>query len=310
MDCVTAFAPASVGNVGVGFDLLGHALEGVGDTVTLRRRAAAGVAITAVGGRVPGLPRDPENNTAARPVLRMIEALGLPGGASLELDKGIPMGSGMGGSAASAVAAVVAADALWELGLSPPELLRFALEGERATSGAAHPDNAAASLYGGLVLTEPGEALHCTRLPSPPGLVCVLCHPDLDVRTVDARRILAPTVPLEAFVRQSGWLAGFVAGCLRGDPAQVARCLNDEIIGPQRATLVPGCDAALEAARGAGAVAGALSGSGPSVFAWVPAERAGAVAEAMAGTFRSRGTAAEYWISPIDAPGAAVRGAA
>lgn len=310
MDCVTAFAPASVGNVGVGFDLVGHALEGVGDRVTLRRRHEPGVVVTAVGGRVPDLPRDPETNTASRPVLRMIEALGLPGGAGLELDKGIPVGSGMGGSAASAVAAVVAADALWNLGLSRPELLRFALEGERAASGAAHPDNAAPSLYGGLVLTEPGEPLHCTRLPAPPGLVCVLCHPDLDVRTQEARRILAPTVPLAAFVRQSGWLAGFVAGCFRGDAAQVARCLNDEVIGPQRAVLVPGCDRALEEARRAGAVAGSLSGSGPSVFAWAEAGRAVAVAEAMVAAFGSLGTGAEYWISSIDAPGAAVVAAA
>lgn len=306
MDCVTAFAPASVGNVGVGFDLVGHALEGIGDRVTLRRRSAPGVEVVAVVGRVRELPRDPAANTASRPVLRMIEAFGLQGGATIELDKGIPLGSGMGGSAASAVAAVVAANELWGLGLDQMSLLGFALEGERATSGVAHPDNAAPSLLGGLVLTEPGEALHCTRLPVPPGLVCVLCHPELDVRTQDARRILAPGVSLEAFVRQSGWLAGFVAGCFRGDTEQVIRCLNDEIIGPQRATLVPGSARALAAARDAGASAGSLSGSGPALFAWSRPDRADAVAEAMAGAFGEAGLAAECWISPIDAPGAAV----
>jgi homoserine kinase len=306
MDCITAFAPASVGNVGVGFDLVGHALEGVGDRVTLRRRDEPGVGITAISGRVPDLPRDPETNTASRPVIRMIESLRLPGGAELSLEKGIPLGSGMGGSAASAVAAVVAADALWDLGLAREELLRFALEGERAASGAAHPDNAAPSLFGGLVLTEPGEPLRCTSLPAPPGLVCVLCHPELDVRTQDARRILAPSVSLDAFVRQSGWLAGFVAGCFRGDTGQVVRCLRDEIIGPQRAALVPGSVEALAAAREAGAAAGSLSGSGPSVFAWTGSDQAGAVADAMVAAFQTAGVGAECWVSAIDAPGAGI----
>jgi homoserine kinase len=306
MDCVTAFAPASVGNVGVGFDLVGHALEGVGDRVTLRRRPGAGVTVASVTGRVPGLPSNPEENTASRPVLRMIEELGLRGGVDLELDKGIPLGSGMGGSAASAVAAVVAANALWELDLPMGELLRYALEGERVTSGAAHPDNAAPSLLGGLVLTEPGEPLRCTRLPPPPGLVCVLCHPNLDVRTAEARRILSPTVPLEQFVRQSGWLAGFVAGLYRGDAEQVARCLRDEIVGPQRAALVPASGEAIEAGRGAGGLAGSLSGSGPSVFLWAPSEAARAVARAMTGAFAAAGIGSDHWISKIDAPGAAV----
>ncbi len=306
MKTVTAFAPASVGNVGVGFDLLGHALEGVGDTVTLTRRQGSGVRVTRITGRVTSLPTDPGQNTAARPVLRMIESLDLPGGVDLALAKGIPLGSGMGGSAASAVAAVVAADALWELELPPERLLAFALEGERVTSGAAHPDNVAPSLLGGLVLTEPGEDPRCTRLPAPPGLVCVLCHPERDVRTEDARRLLSPTVGLEAFVRQSGWLAGFVAGCLRGDTAQAVRCLRDEIIGPQRASLVPGLAQSLEAAREAGAAAAALSGSGPSVFAWTEAAHAPGVAEAMAQAFTAAGLPSECWLSGIDAPGARV----
>ncbi|MEJ2514402.1 MAG: homoserine kinase [Gammaproteobacteria bacterium] len=306
MESVTAFAPASVGNVGVGFDLLGHALEGVGDTVTLRRRDQAGVRVSAISGRVTALPVDPERNTAARPVLRMIESLGLDGGVDLELVKGIPLGSGMGGSAASAVASVVAADALWRLELPAERLLMFALEGERVTSGAAHPDNAAPSLLGGLVLTEPGDPPRCTRLPAPPGLVCVLCHPERDVRTEDARRVLSPTVSLEAFVRQSGWLAGFVAGCFRGDTGQVVRCLRDEVIGPQRAGLVPALEAALDAAREAGAEAAALSGSGPSVFAWTEARHAAGVAEALGEAFAGEGLASEHWVSAINAPGARV----
>jgi homoserine kinase len=216
----------------------------------------------------------------------------------------------MGGSAASAVAAVVAADALWDLGLDPHRLLEYALEGESAASGEAHPDNAAASLFGGLVLSEPGRPLHCTRLPVPPGIACVLCHPELEVRTRDARRILADAVPRQAWVDQSAWLAGFIAGCMRGDVEQVARCLRDEGIWPQRARLVPGAAAALAAAREAGAMGGSLSGSGPSVFAWTPRAAAEAVATALRASFEAAGVPSETWVSTPDAPGARVLRAA
>jgi len=304
MDSVTAFAPASVGNVGVGFDVLGHAITGVGDAVTLRRRAQPGIVITSVAGRLTDLPREPESNSATRPLLRMAAEHGIRDGLEVSLHKGIPLGSGMGGSAASAVAAVVAANALWELSLEHSALLEYALEGESAASGAGHPDNAAASLLGGLVLTEPGMPPRCTRLPVPDGVTCVLCHPALEVRTRDARRILAPTVSLEGWVRQSAWLAGFIAGCVRNDLAQVGRCLQDEIIWPQRAGLVRGATEALAAARAAGALGGSLSGSGPSVFAWTPTARAAAVAAAFQASFQAGGVASEVWISSPDAPGA------
>jgi homoserine kinase len=304
MDHVTAFAPASVGNVGVGFDVLGHAIEGVGDSVTLRRRANPGLVITSISGLITALPREPASNSAALPLLRMAADHGIRDGLELSLHKGIPLGSGMGGSAASAVAAVVAADALWELRLGPSAMLEYALEGEHAASGASHPDNAAASLLGGLVLTEPGRPPRSTRLAVPDGIACVLCHPELEIRTRDARRILAPAVPLEAWVRQSAWLAGFIAGCLRNDLEQVARCLQDEIIWPQRVRLVPGAEQALAAARAAGALGGSLSGSGPAVFAWTPVAAAGAVAAAFEHSFRAAGVPCQTWISSPDAPGA------
>lgn len=304
MDSVTAFAPASVGNVGVGFDVLGHAIEGVGDKVTLRRRAEPGIVLTGVSGLVTDLPRMPESNSATRPLMRIAAEHGIADGVEVSLYKGIPLGSGMGGSAASAVAAVVAANALWGLSLGFSAMLEYALEGESAASGAGHPDNAAASLLGGLVLTEPGMPPRPTRLPVPEGVACVLCHPDLEVHTRDAREILAPSISLEGWVRQSAWLAGFVAGCLRNDLAQVGRCLQDEIIWPQRSGLVHGAAEALAAGRSAGALGGSLSGSGPSVFAWAPVERARAVGDAFQASFRSIGVSSEIWISSPDAPGA------
>jgi homoserine kinase len=304
MDSITAFAPASVGNVGVGFDVLGHALEGIGDSVTLRRRAEPGVLLVAVTGLHTDLPRAPEANSATRPLLRIAADHHVTGGVEVTLHKGIPLGSGMGGSAASAVAAVLAADALWELSLDTSALLAYALEGEDAASGVGHPDNAAASLLGGLVLTEPGLPPRCTRLPVPAGIACVLCHPALEVCTRDARRILKPTVRLEDWVRQSAWLAGFVTGCLRNDLEQIERCLRDEIIWPQRAGLVRGGAAALAAARSAGALGGSLSGSGPAVFAWAPVARADAVAASFQASFQAVGVASEVWVSSPDAPGA------
>jgi len=304
MDSISAFAPASVGNVAVGFDVLGHSIDAAGDIVRLRRRARPGVEIGELSGLPIDLPRDPEANSATRPLLRMAADHGVRDGLEVSLHKGIPLGSGMGGSAASAVAAVVAADALWGLALDPGALLGYALEGEGAASGEAHADNAAASLLGGLVLTEPGTPLKCTRLPVPVGIACVLCHPELEVRTRDARRILSSELSRESWVRQSAWLAGFVAGCLRNDLDQVARCLRDEVIWPQRAGLVPGAPAALAAAAAAGALGGSLSGSGPSVFAWTPRARAAAVSAAMQDAFRATGVASECWISSPNAAGA------
>lgn len=304
MDSVTAFAPASVGNVAVGFDILGHALEGVGDRVSVRRCDAPGIRLVGVEGIDIELPRAAGANSATRPLLRMAADHGIADGLEVVLHKGIPLGSGMGGSAASAVAAVVAADALWGLALDQTTLLAYALEGEQAASGDAHPDNAAASLLGGLVLAEPGRPPRCTRLPVPAEISCVLCHPELEVHTRDARRILSPQVSRELWVRQSAWLAGFVAGCLRDDIEQVARCLRDEVIWPQRAGLVPGARQALDAAREAGGLGGSLSGSGPSVFAWAPTARAEAVAEAFSASFAVSGIGTQTWISSPDAPGA------
>jgi homoserine kinase len=306
MESVTAFAPASVGNVGVGFDVIGHALDAAGDRVKLRRTPNGRMSIVAIRGLVTDLPRDPASNTAARALAELMRRHDVREGVELTLDKGIPLGSGMGGSAASAVAAVVAGDALWGLGATADTLLSCALEGERAASGTPHADNVAPSLLGGLVLSEPGDPPHCTRLPVPDDIVCVLCHPALSVRTADARRILAPATPLAAWVRQSGWLAGFVAGCLRGDRAQLARCLRDEIIGPQRLRLVPGAAHALAAVREAGALGASLSGSGPSVFAWCEAASAAAAAAAFRAAFRAAGVDCECWVSPVDAPGARV----
>ena len=303
---VTAFAPASVGNVGVGFDVLGHALEGVGDRVRLTETSGTLVRLEAVGGVVTDLPGAPEQNTALRALLAIQREFALTTGAAVSIEKGIPLGSGMGGSAASAVAAVTAAAAFWDLDLTPSQRLHFALQGEEAASGALHADNVAPSLLGGLVLCGPGEPPSATRLPVPEGIACVLVHPRIEIRTRDARRMLAATVDLRDHVRQTMAISGFVAGCFRGDLEMIGRCLRDFVIEPQRQALVPGFRRAQNHAMEAGAFGCSLSGSGPSVFAWCPEAAAPAVRAAMLDAFRAESVECDAWISPVDAPGARI----
>lgn len=304
----SAFAPASVGNVGVGFDTLGHALDCAGDTVSIRPSDAAGVVLGRVSGLLTELPEDPERNTALRPLLSIRTDHRLDEGIVVDIHKGIPLGSGMGGSAASAVAAVVAADAHWRLGLSAERMLAYAMVGEFVASGSAHADNAAPSLLGGLVLCEGTSEPRVTSLAVPDGLRCVLVHPDVSIETRDGRGVLAPTVPLATYVHQSQYLAGFVAGCLRDDLEQVGRCLRDVIIEPQRRSLIAGFDEAQRSALAAGALGCSISGSGPSVFAWCRTEAAEAVRGALEEAFAGAGLSTRGWVSRIDAPGARILG--
>jgi homoserine kinase len=300
----TAFAPASVGNVGVGFDTLGHAVDFAGDTVTLRSTDGPGVRLGRVSGLLESLPEQPSRNTALRPLAALASEHGITTGVVVDVCKGIPLGSGMGGSAASAVAAVVAANAHWGLALDRECLLGYAMLGEMVASDSAHADNAAPSLYGGLVLCEGSDRPHVTPLPVPRGLRCVLVHPEITIETRTGRSVLGATVPLADHVRQSQYLAGFVAGCLRDDADQIARCLRDIVVEPQRRRLIPGFGAAQQAAIDAGALGCSISGSGPSVFAWCRADDAQGVREALLRAFEDAGLPVTGWISRIDAAGA------
>ncbi|MGI9264254.1 MAG: homoserine kinase [Gammaproteobacteria bacterium] len=307
MKTVTGFAPASVGNVGVGFDILGHAIAGIGDEVTLTASNTDGILIGSIEGVTKTLPFDPQLNTASRPLLAMRRDLGISQGVRVDIQKGVSLGSGMGGSAASAVAAVVAADQLWQLDLEWTQLLSYALIGEEVASGTAHPDNVAASLIGGLVLCEQTEdRVHPTRLPVPKDLRCVLIHPEITIATEEARALLETHVSLQGHVQQSQCLAGFIAGCCRGDTEQIGRCLKDLIIEPQRSALIPGFDALQKAALENGALGMSISGSGPSVFAWVRHTAADLVAAEMSVVLDSLQIPYQCWITEIDVPGARI----
>jgi homoserine kinase len=301
----TAFAPASVGNIGVGFDILGHALQGPGDQVTARRIDEPVVRVAAIRGVVTALPFDIARNTAARAVAAWRDALGVPFGVELEIDKGIPLGSGMGGSAASAVAALVAVNALLDAPLPFERLYPYALAGEAAASGSSHGDNVGPQLLGGLVLASHDRLV---RVPVPAGLTCVLAHPQQVLETRVARAALAEPYPIGTFVAQSANLALLLAGCYRGDVELIRAGLADVLVEPRRAPLIRGFDAAKAAALGAGALGASISGAGPSVFAWC-ATRADAerVASALDRAFNdATGQPPDLVVSPVDAPGAKV----
>jgi homoserine kinase len=298
----TAFAPATVANVAVGFDILGFAVEGVGDTVTVKFQE--GRDVTVVGSS--DFPLDPEKNTATAGLVQLIHDRSLTHGFHVTIKKGIPPSSGMGGSAASAVAGILAANELLDQKLSRDELLRYALVGEAVASGAVHADNVAPCLLGGLVLVKSALPPDLISLPSP-GLCCVLVHPDLKVSTKEARQILKPEIALKTHVIQSSHLAGFLAACFNGDLKLLARSFEDVVIEPQRSQLITGIKTVKEAALRTGALGCSISGSGPSVFAWVKKEYSDAVAAAMVAGFRDSGVAkVESWISPMPARGARI----
>lgn len=309
-DEATAFAPATVGNVAVGFDILGFGIEAAGDRVTVRRLEEPTVRIESIEGRVTDLPTRPDENTATVGLVQMIDDLGLDFGFEVSLQKGIPLGSGMGGSAASAVGAVVAANALLEEPLEPEELLSYALLGESVASGDVHGDNVTPCLYGGLTLTRSLDPLDVVEIPVPDSICCVLVYPHRSIETEEARKVIPGKLPLKAFVQQSANLAGFIAGCYREDLALIQRSMADMLIEPYRAPLIPGYGKVREAALEVGAVGCSISGSGPSVFAWCQNGKSGAtgesVREAMVEAFAGAGVEAEAWISAINGHGAHV----
>jgi homoserine kinase len=272
VDSVTAFAPATVSNVACGFDVLGFALDAPGDEVMARfadipYRGAPGVIIDDITGDGGRLPRDAAKNTAGVAAQALLDSRGERRGVALTIRKGLPLASGLGGSAASAVAAAVAVDAL--IGAESPldALLACALMGEHFGAGSAHADNIAPSLYGGFVLVRRPHPPDVIRLPVPSGLTAVVVHPDLEIETAKARALLGETVPLGDAIRQWANLGAFIDGLHRGDFAQIARSLEDTIAEPRRAPLVPGLAAIKKAAADAGALGCSLSGSGPSLFA-------------------------------------------
>jgi len=310
VDTATAFAPASIGNVAVGFDMLGLAIAGVGDRVIATRVAGTSLSIAEVRGLDgeihPYLSADPEQNTASIAAQALWDARGDGTGLELKVLKGVPLQSGMGSSAASAVAAVVAVNALLDSPLSTLQLLPYALEGEKFASAAQHADNVAPSLLGGLVFCP--ESLYPSMIPVSPvaGVSSVLLHPEMQINTASSRKKLARGYSIDQWLKQQGLLGGFLLACERGDVELIRRTLIDLLIEPQRSSSVPCFTGVKEAAMMANALGCSLSGSGPSIFALCASQEAAKVATAMEQACRRFGYECQSWISPMNAPGARV----
>ena len=262
------------------------------------------VSIKGDGGK---LPRDPLKNTAAVAVNGFMSKIGFPFGVEISLEKRMPLSSGLGSSAASAVAAVFAANLLAGSPLPTRALLPFTMEAEKAACGSAHADNVAPSLLGGFVLIRSYEPLDIVQLPVPAGLSCAVAHPHAELRTEDARRILKKEIRLSDAIRQWGNLAALVAALYSGDLGLLGRSLQDVVAEPARSMLIPGFAAVKAAALSAGALGCSISGSGPSVFALcATTEESSRAGEAMVGAFRKAGLASDLYISAVNTKGPVV----
>ena len=306
LERATAFAPASVGNVAIGFDILGFCVDALGDKVTVTRKSQPGVTIKAIRGVVGDLPLEPEKNTAGRALLALYEAAKPGFGFEMEIEKGIPLGSGLGGSAASAVGAVVAGNAVLDTPFSKLDLLKFAMQGEAVASGSMHVDNIAPSLYGGLVLTVGIDHPRVKQIPVPKGIKAVMLHPHMFLSTKQARGILSRTVPMSDFVWQTANLAGFISGCYTDDLDMIRASFEDVVIEPQRQALIPGFQEVRNASMKAGALGCSISGAGPTMFAWAIESLAHDVSNAMKAEFAKRNIEVDEYIVDINDGGARI----
>lgn len=299
----SASAPASIGNIGVGFDALGLAFDAVRDHVSVFRESEPGIRLGSVSGLVHTLPDEVGGNCALAAANAVLEAAGAPCGIRLDIEKGVPLSAGMGGSAASAVAAAGATNALLGEPFKLEDLLPLAMEGERVSADPPPWDNVMSALLGGMVLAARLDPPLIRRLPVPSGVACVLIHPARHVETQAARDLLAPHVQRETAVEHARNVAAFVAGCAADDLDLVRSGLKDILIEPQRLPLLPELSAVKQAAETAGALGCSFSGSGPSVFAWARDEDRERVEAAMLNAFRSAGCDATAYKADIDSSG-------
>ena len=303
---IKVFAPASVANVACGYDILGFALHKPGDEIVGRLVNKPGLRITKITGDKGKLPLEVEKNTAGFAAQRLLEHLGEEKrGIEIEIHKKMPFGSGLGSSAASSVAGAMIINELLNRPLTKRELLPFAVAGEELADGAYHADNVGPSLMGGMVLIRDNATLDVHKLVTPEGLYATVVYPHVKILTRDARAVLSDTTTLKKTITQTGNLGALIVGLYNADLGLISRALNDVIVEPQRAQLIPGFYKVKEAALKAGVLGCSISGAGPSIFALsenkIIAERAG---EAMQRVFNDINIKNELFISTINQEGA------
>ena len=302
---VRVFAPATVANVACGYDVLGFAIDAPGDEVAARFSDKPGLRITKITGDDGKLPMTVEGNTAGVAALDLLRHLGMQErGIEMEIHKKMPFGSGLGSSAASAVAGAYAVNKLIGEPLSKKQLLPFAMTGEASADGAYHADNVGPSLLGGIVFIRSNEELDIAQLPVPKNLWAAVVHPDIEILTKVAREILPTSIPIENATTQIGNLGGLICGLIQEDYGLISRSIHDVIAEPQRQKLIPEFYKAKRAALSSGALGFSISGAGPSVFALCEGEEsAKRAAEAVAQVFTDINLENQAYVSRINLNG-------
>lgn len=302
MNEIKLFCPATIANVSCGFDVLGLCLESTGDEMFIRRVSTPGVKITKIQGQQ--LPLQTEKNVAGVAALALLKGLDIDFGFEIEIIKKIKPGSGIGSSAASAAGAVYGINKLLGTPFKPTQLVEFAIQGEALASGTAHADNVAPALLGGFTLVKGYEPLEVIKLNTPKELFATVIHPQIEVKTADARSVLKQSIPLKKAIVQWGNLAGLVSALYTEDYDLLSRCLHDEIIEPMRSPLIPGFLKVKQAVKQAGALGSGISGSGPSIFALSKGkEMAEKAALAMGEVYKDFGVDYDLHISEINHQG-------
>tara|TARA_R110000868_G_scaffold212666_1_gene462563 strand:+ start:60 stop:986 length:927 start_codon:yes stop_codon:yes gene_type:complete len=299
---IKVFCPATVANVSCGFDVLGVALDSVGDEMIIRKVPQKGIKITKLTGQ--DLPKETLNNVAGVAGNAFLLASDYDGGFEIEINKKIKPGSGIGSSAASSAGAVWAMNHLLGNPFSKTELVKFAMEGERLASDVAHADNVAPALFGGFTLVRSYSPLDIISIPAPTELYVTIIHPQIEIKTSDSRKILKTTISMETGIKQWGNVGGLVAGLFKEDYELIGRSLEDHIVEPIRSILIPGFDEVKKVSIEAGALGSGISGSGPSIFAFSKGkESALKVGNAMKSVYDKIGIAYEIHVSKINMEG-------
>ncbi len=300
-ESIRVFAPATVANVTCGFDVLGFAVNQPGDELQLKFTNQPGIVISKITGDNGKLSYDPMENTAGIAIVKFLEHLEIKKGLEIILHKKMPLGSGLGSSAASAVAGAFAINELLDRPLSREDLVKFALEGERIACGAAHADNVAPSMLGGFILIRSYDPLDIIRIPTPVSLYATIIHPHIEIKTKDARELLRKQILLKDAVKQWGNVGGLVAGLMMSDYGLIGRSMHDAIIEPIRSLLIPGFSDITRSAVEAGALGAGISGSGPSIFALSSSAQAAEVAgEKMTNELQKIDIDSDLYVSKIN----------
>ena len=303
-ESIKVFAPATVANVGCGFDILGFAVDHPGDEVVLCKSNKSGLEITRIKGDNGRLSLNPKSNTVGVAIQKYMDQIGSNQGIEISLHKKMPFESGLGSSAASAVAGVFAMNLLLGEPLEKKALLPFAMEAEKIACGSAHADNVAPSLLGGFVLVRSYEPLDIVEIPTPEDLCCAIVHPQIEVKTKDARDILKKDIKLKDAVIQWGNVAGLITGLIQADYQLIGRSMQDVIVEPIRSMLIPGYHQAKQAALKAGALGAGISGSGPSIFSLSEGkENAANVGKAFKAVYDALGIDNQIFVSRINLNG-------